>query len=76
MSKTPTTRDLGEKPAFPPLRGPSESGLTKREWMATQILGGLVTDREALTEDLAGYAVCVADRLLQALRYPEDPPRI
>lgn len=74
-------RALGEAPAFPRFGEgvATKVGLTKREWMATQILAGIVAGLSpGSTEDvdvLARMAAGVADSLLIALQYPEDPPR-
>lgn len=57
---------LGEHQVFFP-------GLTKREYMATKILAGLLAGGNTLSEhDLALCAVASADALLQALRERDD----
>lgn len=70
------TRDLGAHTAFPlPDACHINPGLTKREWMATTILAGQMVNGE-YPEAAVENAVWLADRLLEALQYPADPPRI
>ena len=66
-----------DKPAFPNSGYTTFSGMTKREYIATQILSGIMSDLDsapAFPSVAAAEAVKLADALLTELAKPIDTP--
>ena len=64
--------DSAKKPAFPFTAEAMSTGLTKREYFAGQAIAGLSVDADLRYEQVAEYAVKIADAVLKRLEETND----